>query len=91
MTNLYNDVYCMQHFIIAYVYCILRVYSIRRHTDRLGRLRSTGVSGSQNTWRTTYLYITCVVFGFVYFCPSVSQCTLRKINKSSLILFIHKI
>ena len=39
----------MQYFIIAYVYCTLRVYSIRRQTDWQGR-RSEGVS-----WYTEHM------------------------------------
>ena len=55
INNLYNHVYCTQYFIVADVHCILRVNSIRRHTDWHGR-RSAGVSGSPNTWRTTHVH-----------------------------------
>ena len=79
----------MQYFIIAHVYCILRVYSIRCHTDWQGRRIVKESAVPPKTWRTVLLH--GIVLGFVPSWPSVSQCDLRKIYTSSQILLFKNI
>ena len=52
----------MQYFIIAYVYCALRMYSVRRHTD----WQDIGAVKCQRVHQTHGVLYTCIILYYMH-------------------------